>query len=270
MSIAEKKAFQLLKELDADAKIGVVCSMQVIYPETSHPMDIQAASDAQDFLQHMYLDMSVYGRYPQRVIHYLKKKQLYPNTEKEDEALLGYGPDFIGINYYASNCVKAKNAEEDEQKLPPFYRNDLFSMAINHHLPRTKWMEYGIDPCGLSIGIRQLYERYHLPIMITENGLACCDELVDHEVNDDDRIEYLQMHILECQKLIEEGYPLIGYCPWSLIDVLSSHQGFSKRYGLIYIDRTDEDEKECARIPKKSFAWYQNLIKQNRKDERYE
>lgn len=270
MSIAEKKAFQLLKELDADAKIGVVCSMQVIYPETSHPMDIQAASDAQDFLQHMYLDMSVYGRYPQRVIHYLKKKQLYPNTEKEDEALLGYGPDFIGINYYASNCVKAKNEEEDEQKLPPFYRNDLFSMAINHHLPRTKWMEYGIDPCGLSIGIRQLYERYHLPIMITENGLACCDELVDHEVNDDDRIEYLQMHILECQKLIEEGYPLIGYCPWSLIDVLSSHQGFSKRYGLIYIDRTDEDEKECARIPKKSFAWYQNLIKRNRKDERYE
>ena len=265
MSLAEKKAMKLLKDIDPHANIGVVCSMQVIYPATSAPKDIQAASDAQDMLQHMFLDMSVYGTYPQRVTYYLKRKGLYPDGRPEDERLLqAYHPDFIGINYYASNCVKAKDAHEDEHKLPPFYRNELFSMAVNTHLERTTWMEFGIDPMGLAIGVRQMYERYHLPVMITENGLAYSDELVNGVVEDEYRIEYLAAHINVCHQLIEEGYPLFGYCPWSFIDVLSSHQGFAKRYGLVYIDRSDQDPKECKRIPKKSYHWYQNIIKENK------
>ena len=264
MSLAEKIAMQHLKALQPNAHIGVVCSMQVIYPQTSHPKDIQAAYDAQDMLQHMFLDMSVYGRYPQRVINYLKAKNFYPLTEAQDEEILQAAcPDFIGVNYYASNCVKAKVRGEDESKLPPFYRNELFSMAINDHLERTKWMEFGIDPDGLSIGIQQLYERYHLPMIITENGLAYSDEIKDGKIEDDYRITYLQKHIEQCHTLIEEGYPLFGYCPWSFIDVLSSHQGFGKRYGLVYIDRSDIDIKTCARIPKKSYTWYQTIIKQN-------
>lgn len=264
MSLAEKIAMKHLKQMQPNAKIGVVCSMQVIYPKTSHPQDIQAAYDAQDMLQNMFLDMSVYGRYPQRVTHYLKTKDYYPITEPQDETILTSAqPDFIGINYYASNCVKAKVQGEDEHKLPPFYRNALFSMAVNEHLERTKWMEFGIDPEGLSIGIRQMYERYHLPMIITENGFAYSDECRNGKIEDDYRITYLQKHIEQCQTLIQEGYPLFGYCPWSFIDVLSSHQGFGKRYGLVYIDRSDEDIKTCARIPKKSYYWYQTIIKQN-------
>lgn len=264
MSLAEKKAMKLLKELDEEAKMGVVCSMQVIYPASCDPRDMQAANDAQDLLQHLFLDMSVYGRYPLRVTHYLKKKGFYPDTKEEDEIILkSISPDFLGINYYASNCVKAKDLKEDESKLPPFYRNELFSMAKNESLQRTKWMEFGIDPTGLSIGIRQLYERYHLPMIITENGLAYSDELVNGQVEDDYRILYLKAHIEECYQLIKEGYPLFGYCPWSLIDVVSSHQGFLKRYGLIYIDRNETECKTCTRIPKKSYTWYQSVIKNN-------
>ena len=62
--------------------------MQVIYPASSKPEDIQAAYDAQDMLQNMLLDMSVYGRYPQRVTHYLKENELYPITEVQDEEIL--------------------------------------------------------------------------------------------------------------------------------------------------------------------------------------
>lgn len=264
MSLAEKQAIALLNKVDPNAKIGVVCSMQVIYPATSDPKDIQASYDAQDMLQHMFLDMSVYGRYPQRVVNYLKENGLFPDVLPQDKAILTKSkPDFIGVNYYASNCVKAKDFTEDERKLPPFYRNSLFSMAKNEYLKKTEWMEYGIDPEGLGIGIRQLYERYHLPIMITENGMAYTDQLVDGKVEDDYRIEYLKEHMNICYDLIQQGYPLIGYCPWSLIDVLSSHQGFAKRYGLIYIDRSDTDIKTCKRIPKKSFYWYQKLIQEN-------
>ena len=81
-------------------------------------------------------------------------------------------------------------------------------------------------------------------------------------INDDYRIEYLDAHIQQCKRLREEGYPLFGYCTWSLLDLVSSHQGFKKRYGLIYVDRTDEEVKDCRRILKKSFYWYQNRIKE--------
>lgn len=263
MSLAEKRAIALLRTIDRKAKIGPICSMQVIYPATCHPEDMQAASDAQDMLQHFYLDMSVRGEYPKRCSEYIRTHGLAAKTEPGDEQILRENqPDFIGINYYASNCVKAKNRREDESKLPPFYRNELFSMATNDHLQRTKWMEFGIDPMGLSLGIRAMYERYHLPMIVTENGMAYSDVLEDGQVHDAYRIAYLKEHIQQCQQIVAEGYPLFGYCPWSFIDVLSSHQGFAKRYGLVYIDRDDIQEKVCKRIAKDSYYWYQKVIQQ--------
>ena len=66
-----------------------------------------------------------------------------------------------------------------------------------------------------------------------------------------------------CQRFIDEGYPLMGYSPWSFMDLVSSHQGFMKRYGLVYINRSDNDLKDLKRIPKESFYWYQKLIKES-------
>lgn len=262
MSLAEKKVIKLLKEIIPDGLIGPVCSMQVVYPETPAPKDILAAKDAQDLLQNMFLDMTVFGRYPLRVSNYLKQKGYYPETEPDDEAVLKKNmPDFIGINYYASTCIRALKENDDTSKLPPFYRNDLFTLGTNKFLTKTKWMEFGIDPEGLYIGIRDICERYQLPVMITENGMASSEILVDGKIHDEYRIDYLKRHIEQCQRLIEEGYPLLGYCPWSLLDLVSSHQGFSKRYGLIYVDRNDKEIKECKRIPKDSYYWYQNVIK---------
>ena len=264
MSVAEKKVIGLFRKMIPEGKIGPVCSMQVIYPQSPAPEDILAAKDAEDLLQNMFLDMSVHGEYPLRIQNYLKDKGYYPMTMEEDkEVLKATKPDFIGINYYASTCVRALQEGDDNSKLPPFYRNDLFILGNNTHLKKTKWMEYGIDPEGLYIGIRNIFERYHLPVMITENGMAYSDELVAGAVDDVYRIDYLKKHIEQCHRLIEEGYPVLGYCPWSLLDLVSSHQGFSKRYGLIYVDRTDTDIKECQRIPKQSFYWYQKVISAN-------
>ncbi len=262
MSLAEKRAMALLRNIDPSAQIGPVCSMQVIYPETPAPKDILAAHDASDFLQNMFLDMSVNGRYPISVENYLRINDYLIEQEDEDEYLLKNNhPDFIGINYYASTCIRALEEGEDVSKLPPFYRNTLFTLGNNSYLKKTKWMEFGIDPEGLYIGMREIYERYHLPLMVTENGLAYSDKLEDGQIHDDYRIDYLRSHIQQCLRFKKEGYPIMGYCPWSLIDVLSSHQGYSKRYGLIYIDRTDTDPKECKRIPKDSYYWYANIIK---------
>lgn len=264
MSVAEKKAIKAIREIIPEALVGPVCSMQVIYPRTSAPEDIIAANDAEDMLQNIFLDMSVKGKYPKRCENYLKLKNYYPETMEEDKELLEkYVPDFIGVNYYASTCIRVREEGEDVSKLPPFFRNELFTLGNNEFLQKTRWMEFGIDPSGLYLGMRKMYERYNLPMIVTENGMAYSEELVDGKVHDEYRIEYLKAHIEQCQRLVEEGYPLLGYCPWSLLDLVSSHQGFSKRYGLIFVDRTDIDIKECRRIPKDSYYWYKNVIANN-------
>ena len=63
--------------------------------------------------------------------------------------------------------------------------------------------------------------------------------------------------------MIDDGLPVFGYCPWRLVDVVSSHQGFAKRYGLVYVDRTETDPKQCVRVKKDSFYWYQKVITNN-------
>ena len=137
-------------------------------------------------------------------------------------------------------------------------------MLNNEKLKPTEWMHFGVDPDGLYIGIRNLYDRYELPMIITENGMAYTDKIEeDGSINDIYRIDYLTKHINQCYQLIEEGYPLFGYCPWSFLDVVSSHEGFNKRYGLVYVDRTNTDVKSCARIKKNSFYWYKNVIENN-------
>ncbi|MFD1465323.1 glycoside hydrolase family 1 protein [Lapidilactobacillus mulanensis] len=265
MSLAEKMAIHSFREIVKDGKIGPVCSMQVVYPESPAPEDVLASKNATDFLQNCFLDMSVIGEYPQSYCNYLNKKGWYPETEAEDkEILVANKPDLIGINYYASTCIRALKDGEDNSKLPPFYQNELFTLGTNNYLTKTKWMEFGVDPDGLYIGMRDVYERYKLPMIVTENGLAASDILDDGAIHDDYRIDYLDKHIKQCERFVSEGYPLLGYCPWSLVDVVSSHQGFKKRYGLIYVDRTDEDLKQCKRIPKDSFYWYQEKIKSNK------
>lgn len=262
MSLAEKEAIKTFRELVPNGKIGPIVSMQVVYPETSKPSDILAAKNAEDFLQNIFLDMSVHGRYPLNVTNYLKEKGIDLGVLKEDKKLLEkYKPDLIGINYYASTCIRTREENVDVSKLPPFFRHERFTLGNNEHLVTTKWMEFGIDPQGLYIGMKDIYEKYQLPLIVTENGLALSDELVNGKVVDEARIEYLNLHLEQCLKLFEEGYPIIGYSPWSLFDLVSSHQGFSKRYGLIYVNRTDEDLKDLKRIPKKSFYWYKDYIK---------
>ena len=74
---------------------------------------------------------------------------------------------------------------------------------------------------------------------------------------------WLKEHIEQLAIMIDEGLPVFGYCPWSFVDVVSSHQGFAKRYGLVYVDRTETDPKQCARVKKDSFYWYQKVITNN-------
>jgi len=117
---------------------------------------------------------------------------------------------------------------------------------------------------GLRIVLNNYYSKYHLPLIITENGLGTPDKLTeDGHIHDNYRIDYLRGHLEAMALAIEDGVDLRGYCPWSVVDLLSSHQGFRKRYGFVYINREDMDLKDLSRIPKDSFYWYKKVISSN-------
>ena len=99
--------------------------------------------------------------------------------------------------------------------------------------------------------------------MITENGLGAKDTIQDGKINDQYRINYLADHIMAMKEAISDGVDLIGYCAWSFTDLLSWLNGYSKRYGFVYVDQDDEQNGTLKRIPKKSYSWYQQIILTN-------
>ena len=179
--------------------------------------------------------------------------------------------DFIALNYYRTLCASYLPADEEHPAGMRVFRGnevdfDQYGYCRDEKNVNLKASEYGaqIDPMGLRIVLNDYYARYHLPLIITENGLGTPDVLTaDDRVHDDYRIDYIRGHLDAMALAMEDGVELMGYCPWSVIDLLSSHQGFKKRYGFVYVNREDMDLKDLRRIRKDSFYWYRDVIRTN-------
>ena len=216
--------------------------------------------------------MHYYGEYSGLYMRYLKERDIVPEMKEEDKEILKYGrPDYIAFNYYRTLCASYLPADEEHPIGMRVYRGnevdfDQYGYCRDERNNNLAASEYGaqIDPMGLRIVLNDYWGRYHLPMIITENGLGMADTLTeDGRVHDDYRIDYLREHVKACALAIEDGVDLIGYSPWSFEDLLSSHQGFRKRYGFVYINREDMDLKDLQRIKKDSYYWYQKVIATN-------
>ena len=270
MFVAAAKATLLCHELCPQAKIGPAPNITAIYPETCHPSDVIAADNWESIRCWLYLDVAVHGRYNTLAWSYLEEKGYMPVIEKGDMELIAKAkPDIIGVNYYASATVSASRNDGtdcqprngDQQVM--IGEEGVYRGATNEHLEQTEfgWM---VDSVGLRVTLRRVYDRYHLPILITENGLGAKDQLSeDGSVHDLYRIDYFKRHFYQAQLAISDGVDLVGYCPWSFMDLVSTHQGYGKRYGFVYVDREEHDLKNMERIKKDSFYWYQEVIQQH-------
>ena len=259
-----------------NGKIGPSFAFSPIYAFSSKPEDVLALENVEEISNYWWLDVYCWGEYPKIAWKYLSKLGLAPTIEAGDIELLKAGkPDFMGVNYYRSGTVEMNplegGVEEAVAKMNTTGKKGttaesgvpgVFKSKNNPYLEATNW-DWEIDPQGLRIGMRRLTNRYKLPILITENGLGEFDTLENDNVNDDYRIEYIKKHIEACQEAITDGVELIGYCTWSFTDLLSWLNGYQKRYGFVYVDRDENDEKDLRRIKKKSFHWYKNVIKTN-------
>lgn len=272
MFVAAAKATLLCHEMIKEGKIGPAPNITAIYPEKCNPSDVIAAENWESIRCWLYLDIAVYGRYNSLVWSYLEEKGITPEIEDGDMEIIAKAkPDYLGVNYYATATVAAaKNdgtdcqARNGDQQIM-IGEEGVYRAAKNDYLEQTEfgWM---VDSIGLRVTLRRIYDRYHLPLLITENGLGAKDELVDGRVKDDYRIDYLSRHFHQAKLAISDGVDLIGYCPWAFIDLVSTHQGYEKRYGFVYVDRDEDDLKELKRIKKDSFEWYRLIIKENGKN----
>lgn len=140
---------------------------------------------------------------------------------------------------------------------------NIMGGAKNPYLDATEW-NWQIDPIGLRYTLNHIYDRYNVPIMITENGLGAKDTFENNVIHDTYRIQYYKQHIEQMKLAIDDGVQLIGYTPWTAVDVVSCSTGeMSKRYGFIYVDIDDNGEGSYKRFKKDSYYWYQNVIKTN-------
>lgn len=275
MSLAHALTCMACHEILPDAKIAAAISSTCTYPISTRPEDVWAAKMNDWFKTDYCLDLHQNGEYPGYYMKYLEQRNIVPRMLPEDKEALKKGQmDYLAVNYYRTLCAGylSEDAEHGrgERVFPTnevdFDQYGYFKIIPNEHLQQSS---YGaqIDPTGLRIVLNEYYRKYHLPLIITENGLGAEDILTpDEKIHDNYRIEYLRDHIKACSQAISDGVQVFGYSPWSVMDLLSSHQGFQKRYGFLYVNRDEHDIKDLRRIPKDSFYWYQKVIKSHGAD----
>ena len=271
MCLAHALAVNACHEIIDDGKIGAAISSTMTYPRTNHPLDVWAAKMNDNFKTDYMVYMHCYGEYPKYYYRFLEERAIKLKMEENDKEILKKAKmDFLAVNYYRTLCAEYypddNSGDKGKREIGPnavdFHQKGYFKIVRNEKL---KSSQYGaqIDPMGLRLVLNEYYERYRLPMIITENGLGAHDSLDNGEVHDDYRIEYIKEHIKACALAMQDGVELFGYSPWSVIDLLSSHQGFKKRYGFVYVDRDDFNIRTLKRIKKDSYYWYKEIINNN-------
>ncbi|MBP2623488.1 6-phospho-beta-glucosidase [Streptococcus oricebi] len=255
--VASARATQLAHQINPDFQLGCMLAAGSVYPYSCKPQDVWQALQM-DRENYFFIDVQARGAYPNYALKFFEKQGFNLDIREEDlQVLKEHTVDFISLSYYNSRCVRSDGAGEAGG-------GNVFASAKNPYLEVSEW-GWPIDPLGFRITLNNLYDRYQKPLFVVENGLGARDELVDGQIEDDYRINYLAGHIQAMLEAMEEdGVDILGYTAWGCIDLISATTGeMSKRYGMIYVDKADDGSGSLKRIPKKSFYWYRDLIEKN-------
>jgi beta-glucosidase len=237
-------------------RIGITNNCDWREPLTHSKADRDAAERALEFFLGWFADPVYFGHYPQSMRTRLDNR-LPHFTEQEREMVRG-SSDFFGLNHYTTMLA----AEAGETKVAgTVYGNGGLSEDQQVALSLDKsWklteMQWAIVPWGCKKLLQWIDERYSRPgIVITENGAAFADRLEEGAVNDPDRIDFYQSYLMAIHEAMEAGVRVQGYFAWSLMDNFEWASGYSKRFGLHFVDF-----QTLERIPKASAFWYAGVI----------
>lgn len=250
--MAHGRAVQTIREYAKKKPIiGIAPTGPTWIPENESPEAVEAARQKSFALPKipaakfhslsLYSDPMIFGRYPEDSEEAFGEAMIHPS--QEEMKVISQPLDFYGMNVYfpASD-----------------FRTDGYSSGTYQGMPRTA-MDWVVDERSLYWSAKFLYERYHLPILVTENGMANLDwEQLDGKVHDPQRIDFMHRYLRMYKRAAEEGIPLLGYIYWSAMDNFEWAFGYSRRFGLIYVDYRNQ-----KRIIKDSGYWYRHVIETN-------
>ena len=255
--VASALAVKQCHEIIPGSQIGCMVTETVTYPETCNPEDVMLAYEDNRH-NHFFTDVQVNGEYPLFMKQYFEDNDLHIKLVQGDEEILKQYPvDFISFSYYMS-MVQSVNADKREK-----VGGNLTTGVKNPYLETSEW-GWQVDPIGLRYALLDLYDRYHKPLFIVENGLGAKDAVTNGQIHDDYRIKYFAEHFKQINEAIKKGVEVMGYTSWAPIDIVSaSTSQMVKRYGFIYVDLDDLNQGSGKRLRKDSFYWYQKIIKTN-------
>lgn len=245
--LAHGKAVQVIRTYSKQkANIGAAPVGIVNMPLTEKTTHVEKARKKMfsverfDFWNNTWFaDPMILGNYPNDGLKLFN--EYLPKMGDNDLKQICQPLDFYGVNIYQGFVIN-----DDDKEVP----------VENAGITTMDWR---VTPQALYWGSKFLYERYKLPIVITENGMANCDWIhQDGQVHDPQRIDFMQTHLHNLKKAANEGVNMAGYFAWSLMDNFEWGYGFRQRFGLIYVDY-----KTQKRILKDSAYWYKKIISEN-------
>jgi beta-galactosidase len=247
---------QALRGTDVSSSLGIAVNLYSIRSATDSAADREAARRADAQGNRLFLDPLLLGHYPKDAIDDLGLQDWF--AERADDLPVIASPiDFIGINYYSRQTFAAPAdgvfATPGAVSASPGSEN---LRVVDTGAPKTA-MGWEVHPDGLLDVIEMVHRRASdLPIFITENGAAYDDVVsLDGTVDDSERRLYYELHVDACRQAVERGLPLKGYFAWSLLDNFEWAFGYSRRFGLVYVDYETQ-----RRIVKASGKWFKEFL----------
>jgi beta-glucosidase len=242
--LAHGQAVEIVRQSAPGAGVGISHLFSDISPASQSAADLAAARRLDGHENRWFLDPVLLGTYPEDMLGWYERQVPIDFIRDGDLRAIAAPADFLGVNYYETKTVADDPGEPHHQA---------------RVMPRTGRLTAGgldVRPAGLGRILRRVSGRTAMPLYVTENGAAFHD-YVDPEggVDDLERISYLNDHLAETLRAMQAGVDVRGYFVWSLLDNLEWADGYSRRFGLVFVDFGTQ-----ARIPKASARWYQRLI----------
>lgn len=273
LNLAHARVVNAFRELNINGQIGVVHALQTVYPFDPTNKGDQHAAKLQDVLDNrLFLDGTLGGKYSQETLDLMNEilaanqQEQIKITASEIEELKKAADqlDFVGVNYYFSKYMKEYHGISETIHNGTGKKGSSISRlqgvgesGVPDGIEMTDW-DWPINPQGLYDQLDRIHTNYPKvqDIYITENGLGLKEErpAAGEILDDQKRIDYIRLHLQEVLRAINNGINVKGYFVWSLQDMFSWTNGYSKRYGLFFVDFETQE-----RLPKKSAYWFKEL-----------
>jgi beta-glucosidase len=238
-------AADVIRREAGGGRVGITIDLVAFHPLTDSPEDRAAVVRSDGSRNRWILDPVLRGAYPEDMLDHLGP--VLPEIEDGDLETIAAPLDFLGVNYYTRSVVRA----DSDGGSPVTVDGD--------GVERTD-MGWEVYPDGLHELLVRLHDEYDPPpLYVTENGAAYADHRLNGSVHDPRRISYVERHLDAIARAIEDGVPVHGYFLWSLLDNFEWSFGYSRRFGIVYVDY-----ETLERVPKASYGWYRDVIAAHR------